>query len=275
MKIYAVYRCLYGEDFVKESILSISDYVDKIFIFWTNIPWGNVTECTYKGEVVKFPERFDNILKKINELKNPKIILIQQVPEMNYLNVPWNLYTTIINKWVIMDYERPDIVVIPEVDHVFRSDQAKMAFEEFISSNLVSAKTRQVELWKTPLYRIPERPKRIGVVFWNLKLIDRLPVTLGNGEDHSTRAMNSFVHNLGFVVSKKVMYWKHMTAIAFSEKIRDSIPDENWLDRWLTWNYKKNNRDLEVSINYKSNIPYAYPYDKNELPELIRQKYNL
>ena len=37
MRIYAIYRMYYGEDFIKASILSIYDHVEKIFVFAPNI----------------------------------------------------------------------------------------------------------------------------------------------------------------------------------------------------------------------------------------------
>ena len=80
---YAIYRCLYGEDFVQESIKSIEPYVDKIFVFWTNKAWGNATECTYKGRLVRFPEKFDNIVEKVQLLNNSKIEIKPQTDDMN------------------------------------------------------------------------------------------------------------------------------------------------------------------------------------------------
>ena len=67
--LYAVYRCLYGEGFIQESINSITDYVDKIFVFWDDTAWGNIDHCMYKGQRVDFPKKFDNIVEKIKELK--------------------------------------------------------------------------------------------------------------------------------------------------------------------------------------------------------------
>lgn len=271
----AVYRCMYGEDFVQESIKSIIDHVDKVFVFWTNKPWGHINSCIYKGEEVIFPERFDNILDKIQELNDPRIELVEQTMGMNPRSVPQNLYTTIINGFIIPNIGKPRLIIIPEVDHVFKSDQIDGAIKEFIDSGLTTAKTRQVELWRSPGYRIAERPGRIGVVFWNMTDIDGLFRTGGNGEIGSIPIINKFVHNLGFAVSEKVMYWKHMTALGFSKIICDSIPAEDWLDMWTNWDYETNNKDLEISKNYRSTISHAFPYDPAELPELIREKYKL
>ena len=50
MKIYVVYRCLYGEDFIEESIRSIEPYAEKIFVFWADKPLANVKEANYMGK---------------------------------------------------------------------------------------------------------------------------------------------------------------------------------------------------------------------------------
>lgn len=275
MKVYVVYRCLYGEDFVQESINSIEKYADKIFVFWTNKCWGNVSDCIYKNKKVIFQPKYDSVVEKIKELKNPKIIMIEQTKEMNPSSVPWNLYTTIINNYILPNYERPDIIIIPEVDHVFRNDQAEIALTEFINRNLSCAKTRQIELWRTPLYRIAERLTRVGVVFWNLNNVNKLPRTGGNGEVKNIMEINCYVHNFGFAISEKVMFWKHMTAIGFSSTIGDSLPNEDWLDKWLMWSFANNNSDLEISKGYEHTIPMAFPYNPKELPELIKERYDL
>ena len=277
MKIYAVYRCLYGEDFVQESIRSISDYVDKIFVFWTDKAWGYTTKCIYKGKEIIFPLKFDNVVDKIKSLDNEKVILYKQTHEMNPKSIPQGLYTTIINEHILPYWDKPDMFIIPEVDHVFCKDQIEHALNimTFHELPIASARTRQVELWRSPFYRIDERFNRIGVVFWNMKYFDKLPYTKGNGEVNESVVLDAYVHNFGFAISYDTMFWKHMTALAFSSVIHDSIPDEDWFDRWVTWDFKTNNKDLEISKNYRHTITHAYPYNPINLPELIKEKYDL
>jgi hypothetical protein len=75
---------------------------------------------------------------------------------------------------------------------------------------------------------------------------------------------------MGFSFSDKTMYWKHLTAIGFSAVIGDSPPNENWYeDKWLKWHPETNNVNLEISKGAEHNIPYAEPYSKSELPEII------
>jgi hypothetical protein len=87
--------------------------------------------------------------------------------------------------------------------------------------------------------------------------------------------MTAITHNLGFCVSRKSMYWKHLLALAFSNPLGDSAPDENWLDeKWLTWHPVHNNRHLEIAKGYSHLIPRAVPYPYSELPELIQERWN-
>jgi hypothetical protein len=268
---YAVYRCLYGEDFIQESINSIIDYVDRVFVFWTNKPFGNTSGCTYKGEYIEFPEKFDSIIDKITELNNPKIVLIN-----SYSDTPFNQLTYIINDILLDKFDRPNLIMIIEPDMVFRQDQIEKTFKEFEETKLVSASTRQVELWKTVDYVIPER-LRTGVVLWNMDMVNVLPKTgvVGNAIGVPMCFLNSYVHNFGFCMSEKNMRWKHLTALAFGEIIGDSVANENWYESvWKSWNYNTNNTNLEISAGYEHLIPYAEPYDTTLLPQLIKEKYD-
>lgn len=267
--IYAVYRCLYGEDFIQQSIKSIDPYVDKIFIFYDDIPWANATECKYKGKIVKFPDKFDNILEKIMELNNQKIILLY---DHQYDNI--NQFTHFVNDRILPIYARPDTIMIIEVDHVFRKDQIEGAIKEFDSKGFMYASTSQIFLWKTFDYKLVYPMKRrASVVFWNMKSIDKMPPTARQGEFHGQKMnyLESYVHNLGYCMSKEVMYWKHLTAIGFSQKIGDSPPNEKWFDdKWVNWDFEKNNSNLEIAKGYEHWIPRAELYDKNGLPEILK-----
>jgi hypothetical protein len=57
-----VYRILYGEDFIEDSIISLINYVDKVFVFWDDVPWGDVKQATYKGKTVQIPKKIDDVL---------------------------------------------------------------------------------------------------------------------------------------------------------------------------------------------------------------------
>jgi len=263
--IYCVYRTLYGEDFVQYSIRSILPYVDKVFVFWDDTPWGDVQSCNYKGEQIVFPKKFDATIELIGYMNEPKITLLY---DHRFNNV--NQFTHLVNQRILPGYEKPDEILVIEVDQVFRKDEIEKAFTEFRERNLRCAKTRQVEVWRGFDYRVPEREYRTGAVLWNLQDLDEMPLSGRQAEGMGIEILQAEVHNFGFAVSPKVMYWKHLTALAFSQVIDDCLPNEDWLeDKWLTWHPETNNENLEISIGYEHVIPKAIPYDVKLLPEEI------
>lgn len=276
---YVVYRVLYGEDFIQESIRSIYDYVDKIFIFWTDKPWGNITECQYLGETVYFPQKFDNVLGKIEELNLPNIIVQHDHVENN-----WNQFSHLVNRIILSGYEKPETAMFMEPDYVWRKDQLEQAFVEWedIRERHQHATSDEIELWKTPYYRAEPNPTcriRLACMFWDMRKKDRIPNTRRHANmtiPAKTPRLKAFVHNFGFCISDKAMYWKHMTALGFSQKIGDSPPIERWYqDKWKDWHPLKNNKNLAISKKYAHHIPSAIPYAVKGLPEVIREKYNI
>lgn len=265
--IYAIYRCLYGEDFIQESIKSISDHVDKIFVFWDDTPRGDVTESVYKGENIKFPKKFDNVVEKIRELDNPKIEL-----KYDHQDSSENQLTHFVNDIILPNHEKPSVILFLEAEHVFRSDQIEKAIDEFINSDYVFATTNQIEVWKGFKHRLSERQNKTGAVFCNLSKLKRMPETLKHGGILVMPKLYAYVHDFGFAVSEKTMYWKHLLSLAYAQKSGSSIPSENWYEeKWLRWDYDSNNESLDISE--QEIIPGAIPYDANELPETIQRKY--
>ena len=259
MKVYAVYRCLYGEDFAQASIRSIDGVVDKIFVFWDDTPWGDCDHVVYKGQRVDFPKKFDDVLERIAALRNRKVFMAHDHMVNNQ-----SQFTHLINNRVLAHHQRPDMVMVIEIDHVFRPDQLAIALNE-AQAHRHSA-TRQIEIWKGLRHRVPERPLRPGVLFWNMHHVDQLPPTGRQADAPGWVQLSASVHNMGFAVSEKVMRWKHLTAMAFSAKINDSLPNESWLEeKWMKWTPEM--RDLEISRGAEHNIPCVVPYS-DTLPPL-------
>ena len=265
--VYAVYRCLYGEDFLQESIRSISDHVDKIFIFRDDAPPGNITECIYKGETVKFPEKFDGVDDKIRQFDNPKIQLIH-----DHMETEENHLTHFVNDIILPQHEKPSVILYLEVDHVFRKDQISQAFDEFLESGYLFATTEQIEIWRDFHHRLPERPGRTGAIFCNLGRMNKMPETLRHGGVAVMPKLSAVVHNFGFAVSEEVMYWKHLLSLALAQKSGNNVPFEDWYEeKWLKWDYESNNENLHISEQIK--ITRAEPYNAENLPEVIQEKH--
>lgn len=265
----AIYRVLYGDDFIQESIKSILPYVNRVFVVKAERPWGNTDGVTYKGQWVSWPEKFDNTREKILELNEPKIEIID-----DYWPTPDGQLTHIVND-LILKRCTPTTVVFIEPDHVFSEEQAAKTFYSWQNSRFDQVTTRQIEHWKTPAWRVPERLNRTSVVFHR---VNGRPMyhTGFNGATNGLPRLSTYVNNFGFCISEKNMYWKHLTALAFSKIVGDSPPNEKWYEeKWLTWDHETNNKNLEISLGYEWSIPHAVPCDSSLIPEIIKVRYNL
>jgi len=281
---YAVYRILYGECFIQESIKSIEPYMDKIFVFWTNKVLGNTTECTYKGDVIKFPRKIDNVINKIYDLGlNKKVILVNDYVENND-----NQFTHLVNDLILPKYKKPDRLLFIEPDHVFRNDQLELAFQQFdkmikdSDGDKVHASTSYVELWKTPYYRTVIHPNRyrLGSMLWTMDNLVKIPKTYKHAQipkpSNNPDFVKAYVHDFGFCVSEESMFWKHLTAIGFSQKIEDTPPIESWYeDVWLNWKFEEDRKNLHMSVGYEHLIPNILPYDVSKLPQIIKNRYGI
>lgn len=269
--VYAVYRILYGEDFIKESINSVLDEVDKVFIFWTDKTLTSAKSVVYRGETVVFPEKFDNVIELIKDLNSPKIHLIYDHMDDNR-----GQFTHLVNDHILPNHPTPNIVVFLEPDYVFNEGAFKEAIDEFKASPYKVARTRQIELWRTPQYVLPERAYRVAAVFWK-----SFPVT--ETGRHATPELEppvpqlkATLFNLGFCLKPKNMYWKHLIGIAIANGIQDSAPNELWYEnKWLNWDMESNNSNLEISSGHESSIPFACEFDVTTLPQSIREKCNV
>lgn len=274
--IAACYRILYGEDWIVPSLKSVLPHVDEVVIFWSDRPWKQARSVTYLGADTPIDwsagRPFDGWVERIRENgfdPNPPI-------EQHYFHVdtPHNYWTrAIADRWHEgSKHKRPDILMLMECDHVWRDDQIAMALREFTNNGYRAATSRQIELWKTFDWRVPERPNRTGAVFWNMhRVAGSFPETRTQGEPRSAdfERLRAEVHNLGFCSSGKTMLSKHLTALSFSAKIGDSRPNERWLeDVWKRWEPGMEN--LEISRGYEHTIRCAVPYDRSQVPEVLR-----
>jgi hypothetical protein len=265
----AVYRVLYGEDFIQESIRSILPHVDRVFVVKAEKPWCNTDGVSYKGQWVSWPEKFDDTRNKVLALNEPRVEIID-----DYWPTPKGQLTHIVND-LILPRVKPQNVVFIEPDHVFSEEQAREAFANWELYSGTQASTRQIEHWKSPLWMVPERPNRTSVVFHRI-FGHPMGETGFNGASEGIHRLPAFVNNLGFCISDKAMYWKHLTALAFGKIIGDSPPNEAWYEeKWLSWNPDTNNRNLEISLGYEWAIPKAVPCPTHLIPLSVWQKFRL
>src|SRR5574337_792369 len=192
--LYVVYRILYGQDFIKESIKSVCPVADKIFICIADRPFGDTKGVHYKGQWIDWPQKFDDVRAKIQEAidedealpdypRPPKLNLKDRIVVLDdYCSSPKNQLTHIVNDLILPNYETPDYVMMMEPDHVFDTYGVRDAIMFEMEMNTWKfATTEQVECWKTHHWRIPNRPNRMGPIIHRLNSGEKLVETGFNG----------------------------------------------------------------------------------------------
>lgn len=262
--IWAIYRIHYGIDFIKQSINSIIDDVDKVFIFYSLDPWIKSKELKYRGRIINFPKNPENVemfLKK--KIFNKKITL-----QNHECTTPLNQFGTLFTKACYIEKTKPKYVLFMEPDMIFGENQLrKLKFELDIKFWTRSIIARQIEIWKYDFllkgkgaFRIPLRKNRIGPALWRAN-DDEIITQFGGGSLKKKNNFSNFIEilNMGFSFNKETMLYKHLTALVFSKVIGDSEPDENWYEKkWLNWEI--NTTNLEISKGSQHLINKAYRY---------------
>jgi hypothetical protein len=151
-----------------------------------------------------------------------------------------------------------------EPDQVFRPGRFKEVLESFKSSAHKTAAHPQIEVWKDWNYRVPQRG-RLGAFMYNFQKLQHVPNTGFSGHQASGGPIISSeqIYNFGFSFNARTMLWKHLTALAFSKEIGDSLPAERWyLDKWCNWTPETEN--IEIAERWAHKIKKAIPFEMHK-----------
>lgn len=239
-----IYRIHYGFEFIYKSINSIHSWADRIIIVVSKEPWYKQKEITYLGEIVKIKHP-ENIDYHINNLKYiPKV----QVVVKEY-STPKNQWGELINTY------SDDLVLTMEPDMVIKDISTLSKLEEATKSTPQVICNNQCEFWRNEFWKIHLRHRPGPTMYRTPKnIITGFSNVSGSVRDSNC---NDTVLNYGFCFSPELMLYKHLLAIGFSKQIGDSIPNEHWYNKWLTWTPESKN--LEISLGREKNIPKAFP----------------
>ena len=230
---YALYRIHYGLDFLGQSIESIENDVDKIFVFWSKQPWYKKCENLppINENVKEFCEKYSKVT----------------VFEREY-DLPLNQFKQMYDE-ICSYYPRPDQVLMMEPDMVW-GDEIKDIWQ--LKDDEVSF--NQIEFWKNEEWHI--KRDRPGPTLWNVAPSKTMKgCWASKNKTHST--IKCF--NYGFCLSPEVMKYKHEVAIQSSKYYGDSQPSVEWYEKkWLNWTPET--EDLEISEAHRHFIKKAYPY---------------
>ena len=230
---YALYRIHYGLDFLGQSIESIENDVDKIFVFWSKQPWYKKCENLppINENVKEFCEKYSKVT----------------VFEREY-DLPLNQFKQMYDE-ICSYYPRPDQVLMMEPDMVW-GDEIKDIWQ--LKDDEVSF--NQIEFWKNEEWHI--KRDRPGPTLWNVAPSKTMKgCWASKNKTHPT--IKCF--NYGFCLSPEVMKYKHEVAIQSSKYYGDSQPSVEWYEKkWLNWTPET--EDLEISEAHRHFIKKALPW---------------
>jgi hypothetical protein len=147
---YAVYRILYGDEFLGMSVESVLPFVDKVFIFWTNRTWSDVSSGVFLSQTISIPSPLDDTQDVIRELV-AKHGGDRIVARYDHADKNTNQITHLVNDIILRDFAKPALIIFLEWDHVWRADQLRRALSEFARSSAVAASSRVLECYRTPV----------------------------------------------------------------------------------------------------------------------------
>ena len=265
---WAIYRIHYGLDYLKQSIDSVIDTVDKVFVIYSLDPWVVKDTVNYLGKTIpmpKLPEDVPGFMQK-HYSDNNKVVWIREE-----VSTPKNQFRKYYNICAIRENRIPTKVLFMEPDMVFFKSTVQKLFDQLTFSDKPCLGTLQVELWKDYNWQVPQR-QRIGPVAWQIKRMPNFSTHFGPTSpniEYIAKDIKSY--NFGFCFNAATMLYKHLTAINFSAEIGDSIPSQEWFrDKWLNWTPKT--KDIEISEKWKHLIPKAVPYN---MPDLMKKQMEL
>ncbi len=279
MRTVAIYRLLYGSDFIGESLASIYPHCEQILCFVGHEMFGGRRIINYFGHDVYLPHDIDGLTDAINAWK------AQNDPD-NKVRVLPNPYATLlkgqlqamVNNEVIPRYD-PTHVLMVESDEVWHQDTIRTLFEVAQNSDADEIMASACHLfWRSYKYcstrtnpyavmRALKGRKQIGLTGHAL--------TSAGNDVKRHRDDRLKIHNFGFAAAERTIFWKHMTALSFSRDVKlDSPPREEWFEEvWRPWNGVSNRRtDLCPSIGYEDAFAPAQDYPFEMLPALMQQR---
>ncbi|MBL8759235.1 MAG: hypothetical protein JNK35_12485 [Phycisphaerae bacterium] len=280
MNTIAIYRLLYGSDFIGESLSSVYDHCEKILCFVGHEAFGGRRVIRYFGHDVYLPHDIDGLTEAIGAWKR------EHDPKNKVAVLP-NPYATLlkgqvqrmVNDEVMPRYPDCTHILFVEADEVWHERSIGRLFEMARGDAITDEFMAEPHLfWRSPRYcstrtnpycvlRALRGRKQIGLTGHALMS--------ATGKDVTRRSTGLRVHNFGFAASARTIFWKHLTALSFSRDLNlDSPPREAWFEEtWRPWNWHTNRRtDLCPSIGYEDAFPPAEEYPHGDLPAAMQRR---
>lgn len=277
-KVVAVYRLLYGSDFIAESLASVTDACDAVLCFVGRRPFGGRPSVRYFGHEVFFPHDVDGVADtirawaakhdpagKVRVIDNPHDAVLK------------NQLGRLVDEFVIPHHDATHVLQV-EGDEVWHADALSALLDAAETSDADEIMSTNDLFWRSPRF-VSRRNNPYAVLraIKGARTIGPTGNALMSTRDDLVRLAppGVRVHNFGYACSERTMFWKHLAGLSFSRDLRwDSVPREDWFEAvWRTWNWHTNRRtDLCPSVGYPDAFAAAEIYPEHDLPRVIRDR---
>lgn len=279
MRTVAVYRLLYGSDFIGESLSSIYSHCDRVLCFVGHEMFGGRRTIRYFGRDVYLPHDIDGVTRAINEWK-------ERHDTENKVRVLPNPHATLlkgqlqamINSEVIPRYD-PTHVLFVECDEVWHEDTIKVLFDIARTTDADEIMASACHLfWRSYKYcSTRTNPYAVMRALKGRKSIGMTGHALGGVGENLKRHEDDRlkIHNFGYAASERTLFWKHLTGLSFGRDLKlDSPSREEWFEEvWRPWNGVTNRRtDLCPSVGYTDAFAPARDFPFEQLPSLMKER---
>lgn len=279
MRTVAVYRLLYGSDFLAESLASIYPHVDAIVCCVTHEMFGGRRVVRYFGRDVYLPHDIDGVTGTIREWAG----VHDAAGKVHVVDNPHGAQligqlSNIVNSMVIPRFD-PSHVMLVEPDEVWHPDAISALFEVAATSDADEFMAAPPPLfWRSFRFATTRtNPYAVLRALKGARQIEPTGHALASARGRLKKVSDPRVraHNFGFAGSERTAFWKHLTSLSFSRDAGlDCPPREEWFeDVWRAWNWDTNRRtDLCPSIGHEHAFPAAARYPFHDLPPVMRQR---
>lgn len=279
MRTTAVYRLLYGSDFLAESLASIYPHCQAIVCAITREMFGGRRTVRYFGHDVYLPHDIDGVTDAILQWKRGhdpenKVHIIDNPFGSQLIGQLSNLTNNIL----VPRFD-PTHVMLVEPDEVWHPDAIGTLFDLAARSDADEFMASPPHLfWRSYQYVSTRlNPYAVLRALKGRREIEPTGHALSAAKGRPARVTDPAirVHNFGFAGSERTTFWKHLTSLSFSRDAKlDCPPREEWFeDVWRAWNWHTNRRaDLCPSIGHEHVFPAPVEYPFESLPPIMRAR---
>ncbi len=279
MRTAAVYRLLYGSDFITQSIESVYDRVDHVLCFVTNEAFGGQRVIRYFGRDVYLPHDIDGVRETIEAWAREH----DHAGKVEIIDNPFGStllgqVSSMLNEIVLPSYDLTHVLFL-ECDEVWHPDNLAGLFDLASESEADEFLVHTCHLfWKSPSFvSTRTNPYTVLRALKGRASIGETAHALAERDDSLARERDErvAVHNFGYAGSERTMFWKHLTGLSFSRDMKlDSPPREEWFeDVWRAWHAERNPRtDLCPSVGHEHAFAPAEAYPFEDLPPIMQRR---